>query len=127
VAGRISSTEKSNDNIVNRTGYLPACSIVPQPSTLPRKKYLIVPTEWAGLSVTLLTRTREMLGSYLGQAISYSDLDFAWFLLLFQANAAIMARSGHHRSYYMLSNSPAISPSDAKYRVIRKSLRKHRQ
>jgi hypothetical protein len=28
--------EKSNDLIGNRTRYLPACSIVPQPNTLPR-------------------------------------------------------------------------------------------
>jgi hypothetical protein len=35
VAGRIRSTEKSNDLIGNRTRDLPACSIVPQPVTLP--------------------------------------------------------------------------------------------
>jgi hypothetical protein len=35
-AGRIRSIEKSNDHIGNRTRYLPACRIVPQPTTLPR-------------------------------------------------------------------------------------------
>jgi hypothetical protein len=34
-AGRLRSTEKSNDIIGNRTRDLPACSIVPQPTTLP--------------------------------------------------------------------------------------------
>jgi hypothetical protein len=34
-AGRIRPTEKSNDLIGNRTRDLPACSIVPQPTTLP--------------------------------------------------------------------------------------------
>jgi hypothetical protein len=36
VTGRIRSIEKSND-IENRTRDLPACSIVPQPTTLPRR------------------------------------------------------------------------------------------
>jgi hypothetical protein len=36
VAGRIRSVEKSNDLIVNRIRDLPACSIVPQPTTLQR-------------------------------------------------------------------------------------------
>jgi hypothetical protein len=36
VAGRIRSIEKSNYLIGNGTGDLPACSIVPQPTTLPR-------------------------------------------------------------------------------------------
>jgi hypothetical protein len=36
VAGRIRSIEKSNDLIGIRTRDLPACSIVPQPVTLPR-------------------------------------------------------------------------------------------
>jgi hypothetical protein len=35
-AGRIRSIEKSNDLIGNQTHDLPACSIVPQPTTLPR-------------------------------------------------------------------------------------------
>jgi hypothetical protein len=35
-AGRIRSTEKSNNLIAIRTRDLPACSIVPQPTTLPR-------------------------------------------------------------------------------------------
>jgi hypothetical protein len=35
-AGKIRSIEKSNDLIGNRTRDLPACSIVPQPTTLPR-------------------------------------------------------------------------------------------
>jgi hypothetical protein len=35
-AGRIRSTEKSSELIGNRTRDLPACSIVPQPTTLPR-------------------------------------------------------------------------------------------
>jgi hypothetical protein len=42
-AGRIRSTEKSNDLIGNRTRDLPACSIVPQPTTLPRANSKIVP------------------------------------------------------------------------------------
>jgi hypothetical protein len=36
VAGGIRSIEKSNDIIGNRTRDLLACSIVPQPTTLPR-------------------------------------------------------------------------------------------
>jgi hypothetical protein len=36
VAGRTTSTERSNDIIRNRTHDLPACSIVLQPTTLPR-------------------------------------------------------------------------------------------
>jgi hypothetical protein len=36
-AGRIRSIEKSNELIGNRTRDLPACSIVPQPTTLPRE------------------------------------------------------------------------------------------
>jgi hypothetical protein len=36
VAGRIRSIEKSSDFIGTRTRDLPACSIVPQPTTLPR-------------------------------------------------------------------------------------------
>jgi hypothetical protein len=35
-AGRIRSIEKSNDLIGIRTRDLPACSIVPQPTTMPR-------------------------------------------------------------------------------------------
>jgi hypothetical protein len=35
-AGRITSIEKSNYLIGKRTRYFPACSIVPQPTTLPR-------------------------------------------------------------------------------------------
>jgi hypothetical protein len=35
-AGRIRSIEKSNNVIENPTRDLPACSIVPQPNTLPR-------------------------------------------------------------------------------------------
>jgi hypothetical protein len=35
-AGRITSIEKSNDLTWNRIRYLPACSIVPQPTTLYR-------------------------------------------------------------------------------------------
>jgi hypothetical protein len=35
VAGRIRSTEISNDITGNRTYNLPGCSIVPQPTTLP--------------------------------------------------------------------------------------------
>jgi hypothetical protein len=38
-AGRIRSTEKSNDIIGNQTRNLSACSIVPQPTTLPRATY----------------------------------------------------------------------------------------
>jgi hypothetical protein len=40
-AGRIKSIEKSNDFIWNPTSDLPACSIVPQPTTLPRAQYLL--------------------------------------------------------------------------------------
>jgi hypothetical protein len=36
-AGRITSIEKSNDLIGNRTRDLPACSILPQPTMLPHK------------------------------------------------------------------------------------------
>jgi hypothetical protein len=35
-AGRVRSTEKANDLIGNRTHDFPACSIVPEPTTLPR-------------------------------------------------------------------------------------------
>jgi hypothetical protein len=40
-AGRIRSIKKSNYLIENRTSYLPACSIVPQPTTLPRAPIII--------------------------------------------------------------------------------------
>jgi hypothetical protein len=40
-AGRIMSTEKCNGLIGNRTRDLPACSIVPQPTTLPRALSLL--------------------------------------------------------------------------------------
>jgi hypothetical protein len=40
VAGRIRSIEKSSDLIETRTRDLPACFIVPQPSTIPRAPYL---------------------------------------------------------------------------------------
>jgi hypothetical protein len=38
VAGKIRSIEKSNDLIGNGTDDLPVCSIVPQPTTLPREE-----------------------------------------------------------------------------------------
>jgi hypothetical protein len=38
-AGRVRSTEKSNDLIGNRTRDIPACSIVPQPIMLPGTPY----------------------------------------------------------------------------------------
>jgi hypothetical protein len=41
-AGRIRSIEKSDDLIGNRTHDFPACSIVPQPTTLPRA----LPIQW---------------------------------------------------------------------------------
>jgi hypothetical protein len=41
VPGRIKSTEKSNDLIGNRTRDLPACRMVPQPTTLPRVSEVI--------------------------------------------------------------------------------------
>jgi hypothetical protein len=41
ISGRIRSIEKSNDLIGNRTLDLPACSIVPRPTTLPRALALI--------------------------------------------------------------------------------------
>jgi hypothetical protein len=40
-AGRVRSIEKSNILIGNRIRDLPACSIVPQPTTLPRAPYKI--------------------------------------------------------------------------------------
>jgi hypothetical protein len=40
-AGRIRSIEKSNDHIGNRTRDLPACSIVPQPTTLHSSCFII--------------------------------------------------------------------------------------
>jgi hypothetical protein len=55
-AGRIRSIEKSNDLIGNRTRDLPACSVVPQPSTLPRAPALYsAQTNWArsGIAITL--------------------------------------------------------------------------
>jgi hypothetical protein len=42
VAGRIRSIEKSSDLIGARTRNLPACSIVPQPTTLPRELHLFI-------------------------------------------------------------------------------------
>jgi hypothetical protein len=39
-AGRIRSIEKSSDLIGYQTRYLPTCSIVPQPTTLPRASNL---------------------------------------------------------------------------------------
>jgi hypothetical protein len=40
-AGRIRSIEKSNDLIGNQTSYLLDCSIVPQPTTLPRAMLIV--------------------------------------------------------------------------------------
>jgi hypothetical protein len=45
VTGRIRSIEKSNDLIGNRTWDLPACSIVPQPTTQLRAPHLPGSTE----------------------------------------------------------------------------------
>jgi hypothetical protein len=42
VAGRIRSTEKSNDLIGNRTRDLPACGIVLQPTIIPRAIIIIM-------------------------------------------------------------------------------------
>jgi hypothetical protein len=39
---RIRSIEKSDDFIETRTRYLSACSIVPQPATLPRAPIIII-------------------------------------------------------------------------------------
>jgi hypothetical protein len=41
-AGRVRSIEKSNDLIGNGTRDLPACRIVPQPTTLPRAPVVVV-------------------------------------------------------------------------------------
>jgi hypothetical protein len=38
-AGRVRSTEKSNDLIGNRTRDIPTCGIVPQPTTLQRNTH----------------------------------------------------------------------------------------
>jgi hypothetical protein len=40
-AGRIRSIKKSNDLIGNRTRDVPACSVVPEPTTLPRATLLV--------------------------------------------------------------------------------------
>jgi hypothetical protein len=45
-AGRIRSDEKSNDLIGNRTHDLPACSTVPQATTLPRAHNQICTILW---------------------------------------------------------------------------------
>jgi hypothetical protein len=54
--GRIKSTEKSNDLIGNRTGTLLACSIVPQPTTLPHAPSIlsIVSSIIWNLSITFI-------------------------------------------------------------------------
>jgi hypothetical protein len=60
-AGRITSIEKSNDFIRNRTRNLPACSIAPQPTTASSLNYLKYPhkhksrssnVRWMGWSET---------------------------------------------------------------------------
>jgi hypothetical protein len=43
VAGRITAIEETSDLIGNRTRDLPACSIVPEPTTLPRDSLLGTP------------------------------------------------------------------------------------
>jgi hypothetical protein len=45
-AGRIRSSEKSSDHTGNRTRDLPACSIVPQPTTLPRAPTVPLSSAW---------------------------------------------------------------------------------
>jgi hypothetical protein len=60
-AGRIWSTEKSNDLIGNWTCDLPACSMVPQPTTLPRAPYVFVVRcliNYAGRQLRLLERSQ---------------------------------------------------------------------
>jgi hypothetical protein len=44
MSGRIRSIEKSNDLIGNRTRDIPACSRVPQPTSLPRTPLIKIDT-----------------------------------------------------------------------------------
>jgi hypothetical protein len=56
----------SNDIIVNRTHDLPACSIVPQPTSLPRALLNAV-VRW----LSVLLRIREVLEQNLGRDTGY--------------------------------------------------------
>jgi hypothetical protein len=47
-AGRIRSIEKSNDFIGNRARELPVCSMVPQPTTLPRSPLIVI---WTSIRI----------------------------------------------------------------------------
>jgi hypothetical protein len=51
--------KKSNDLIGNRTRDLPACSIVPQPTTLPRAPFVntFIPSDWL-IARDLITELR---------------------------------------------------------------------
>jgi hypothetical protein len=74
-AGRIRSIEESSNLIGNRTRDLPACSVVPQPTTAKSVTYvrlasesvfLVHPVLYAAvpLTITLLDTTRGLAGSF---------------------------------------------------------------
>jgi hypothetical protein len=56
----LSEFEKSNDLVENRTREFPTCSIVPQPTTLPRAPSQNAVAEAMGVSVTLLWKWNKM-------------------------------------------------------------------
>jgi hypothetical protein len=60
-AGRIRSIEKFNDFIGNRTRDLPARSIVPQPTTLPRAVGMYISTPYNPVRVYLNRGSIEVL------------------------------------------------------------------
>jgi hypothetical protein len=63
VAGRISSIEISSDLIWNRTCELPACSIVPQLTTLPRAPFIPqVPALISKFGSRISSYTPELIG-----------------------------------------------------------------
>jgi hypothetical protein len=74
-AGRIRSIEKCNDLIGNRTRDLEACSIVPQPTTLPRARPKCDP----GLSAYKCSalRTHRPAVAYVTSRAAYVRLIFA--------------------------------------------------
>jgi hypothetical protein len=68
VAGRIRSVEKSHDLIGNRNRDLPACSLVPQPTTLPRAHFSLLEDLIKNSKFIIIIMSR---GSSVGTATEY--------------------------------------------------------
>jgi hypothetical protein len=101
-AGRIRSIEKKSNNLIgNRTRDLPACSIVPQPTTLPRAPGVLVINSLI-YSPSNSRHVEHRAGWCSGNASATNwggsqmnlgrDTDYRGFLLSLQANFMIITR-----------------------------------